>query len=309
MSEYRIIKIRPDLRSILRDRTIGPGDILDLYSIDPERKKYFHRILTGWESYLTSSTGTSEFDEKRRHNFVKVAAYDLAASKTRLLNWLAQNLKVHNPHEYYGNHLAAWIWTIDHSSKSDLNKWPATKLVRETLKRVREDEIRGANNGKAKIVEVGSGHGRDYHYLGRKPVEKIEYLGVDESEAMTNIAKAINPDGNFEQGNVLELSRIVRENQAAVFAAAVLHHLDYKQMGKAVGEIRQVLANNGLFFLSLRYGEGPTKDRGTGLLYYRHTVETLIPRLVKNKFKILEVAYTGSPRGITYINVFGEAQL
>ena len=73
-----------------------------------------------------------------------------------------------------------------------------------------------------KILDAGCGNGRLLKAFAGKG---IEYLGVDDSKELINIAREQYPEQRFYQGNILELGKISEAEFDFVFCVAVLHHL------------------------------------------------------------------------------------
>lgn len=303
MSERDLRIISPGFKAISTDLTITSREIFDLFEVEPDRRAFFERIINAWEDYVVDA-GHINAEE-----LVRIAAYDLATNEKWLTRMFTRPLtRVDNdPLSYYGDKLNAWIWAIDHLSKSDVNKPHASKLIKMATMRIKDGRINTDSGGKSNVGEIGSGPGRDYHWVGRKYIDRFTYTGVDISRAMVEVARAINPDGNFIEGDVRNLADIIKIPQAAIFAAAILHHLPYEEMDEALGQIRRTIVDNGVFFLSLRHGKGGKIDKSTGLYYHRYTYETLFPRLENHGFKIIDLSYKRLPPSTQYINVFAEA--
>jgi len=87
-----------------------------------------------------------------------------------------------------------------------------------------------------KILDAGCGNGRLLEVLKDK---EINYLGVDSSEKLINIAKSrfqttntqrLKPNIQFQVGDILELGKVSEINFDYVFCIAVLHHLPGKDL-------------------------------------------------------------------------------
>lgn len=94
-----------------------------------------------------------------------------------------------------------------------------------------------------KIMDVGCGNGRLLEALKDK---KINYLGIDASEALINHAKSLHPDNKFIVGDILELGKIPEINFAYVFCLAVLHHIPGKNLQiAALRQLRNKISEQG----------------------------------------------------------------
>jgi len=80
------------------------------------------------------------------------------------------------------------------------------------------------NNGD-RVLDLGCGNGRLLELFKNKD---IEYIGIDNSENMIEIAKTKYPGANFQVGNVLNLP-LKNNSFDKVFSIAVLHHIPSKE--------------------------------------------------------------------------------
>jgi alkylated DNA repair protein alkB homolog 8 len=97
-----------------------------------------------------------------------------------------------------------------------------------------------------KILDVGCGNGRLVKLFSDV---NVDYLGVDNSEELLNIAQKNFPGHKFLVGDALNLPS---ENNVfdKVFFIAVLHHIPNSSLRKkALEQIHQVLKPGGLVFI------------------------------------------------------------
>lgn len=78
-----------------------------------------------------------------------------------------------------------------------------------------------------RILDVGCGNGRFLEALAGK---KIEYLGLDSSEALLNAARRNYPERRFLTADVLRLDEISEGGFDQVFCLAVLPHIPSRQL-------------------------------------------------------------------------------
>jgi len=80
-----------------------------------------------------------------------------------------------------------------------------------------------------KILDIGCGNGRLLKVFKDK---QINYLGIDSSEKLINLANSEFriPNSEFRTGDILELSKISEINFNYVFCIAALHHLPGKNL-------------------------------------------------------------------------------
>ncbi len=103
-------------------------------------------------------------------------------------------------------------------------------------------------NKGSKVLDLGCGNGRFYHWFQEKGVD---YVGVDFSSSLIEIAKKKFPEGKFYLGNALELP-FKNSEFDALFAIALLHHIPSNELRlKVLLEAKRVLKRNGLFVLTV----------------------------------------------------------
>ena len=99
-----------------------------------------------------------------------------------------------------------------------------------------------------KILDLGCGNGRLLELFKDKD---IEYIGVDTSEKLIEIAKKKYPDGKFQVADALNLP--FEDNYFdKVFSIAVLHHIPSKEYRlRFLKEAKRVLRKDGLLILTV----------------------------------------------------------
>jgi len=100
-----------------------------------------------------------------------------------------------------------------------------------------------------KVVEIGCGNGRD-----AKEILKYtsNYLGVDISKELIKIAKKEISDGKFEVADFETFD--FPENIDIIFAFSSLIHSNWDDTKKILDKLYKVLADKGIFYISLKYG-------------------------------------------------------
>ena len=103
------------------------------------------------------------------------------------------------------------------------------------------DELKKYAKDNEKVLDLGCGNGRLYQLFRGN---NIDYVGVDFSENLVNIAK--EKYGNyFKPADILNLP-FLNENFDSVWSISVLHHIPSAEMRKRVlSEIKRVLVPNG----------------------------------------------------------------
>ena len=101
---------------------------------------------------------------------------------------------------------------------------------------------------KDKVLDLGCGNGRYYNYFKEK---EVEYIGIDNSEDLINIAKRKNIFVDFRIGEGLNLP--FKDGYFdKVVSVAVLHHIPSKKFRiKFLEEIKRVLKKDGKVFLTV----------------------------------------------------------
>lgn len=143
---------------------------------------------------------------------------------------------------------------------------------------------------KGKIIEIGSGSGKDtklFLELG------YEYLGTDISEGLLNEAKKRNPYASYLQKGIYELD-FPTDSFDGFWAAAVLLHIPKNKIDVVLQRIHNITRNGGVGFISLKKGEGEkvvTEITTAGIHYERffsfYQKSEFSNILQRNNFKIL----------------------
>lgn len=130
-----------------------------------------------------------------------------------------------------------------------------------------------ASQKNPKVFEIGCGSGRD-----SKEIMKYtnDYLGIDFSKELIAYARKNNPRANFKVADAEKFS--FPKNVTAVFALASLLHSDKISLRRLLKKIFTCLNNDGLFFVSLKYGpyrEELKKDSFGERFFYFYNLKTL----------------------------------
>ena len=102
------------------------------------------------------------------------------------------------------------------------------------------------------VCELGCGPGQVARYLKDRGVDM---RGIDLSAEMVRVAKRLNPDIPFEQGDMLSLI-LEDDSLAALVLFYSIIHLKREDVSRALGEMNRVLCPGGRLFLSFHGGEG-----------------------------------------------------
>ena len=107
----------------------------------------------------------------------------------------------------------------------------------------------------ASIIDLGCSAGRDCRYFKDKGFNAI---GIDLSKNLLDIARKNNPEIKFIQCDVRQLPFSDNYFQG-MWANAVFHHLEKKDMIDALIEWKRVLKENGILYLRTKMGKGQWK--------------------------------------------------
>jgi SAM-dependent methyltransferase len=125
-----------------------------------------------------------------------------------------------------------------------------------------------------KTIEIGCGNGRDAKEIIK---HTNDYLGIDLSEGMLNLAKKNVPETNFQLADLESFEFPLSTDTIISFASFL--HTDKETLTQVLQKIDASLNTNGVVFISLKYGEyhKETQDKeGTGpRTYYFYTPEEI----------------------------------
>ncbi len=101
------------------------------------------------------------------------------------------------------------------------------------------------------VLEIGCGNGRDSLEILKYT---NDYLGVDISKAMIEVARRTSPKASFEVADIESFK--FPPSIDIIFAFASLLHSDSDNLKKILNRANDSLSPNGVFYISLKYGEG-----------------------------------------------------
>jgi SAM-dependent methyltransferase len=139
-----------------------------------------------------------------------------------------------------------------------------------------------------RILDVGCAGGRDC----KKFVEHgFEAIGIDVVEEFLDEAKRNVPKAKFFNMNLLKLD-FPNDYFDGIWSAAVLLHIQKKDLPKVLQNYHDLLKPAGKLFIGLKSGEGmefvTDKLSGEKRLFVYYEKDEIIEVLEKNKFKILK---------------------
>lgn len=153
------------------------------------------------------------------------------------------------------------------------------------------EEFMSLLNSKDKILDLGCGpghHSRIFSEYG------FNVTGVDLSKEMINIAKKEVPAVEFQVMDILKL-KFKKCSFNGVWASASLLHIQKELLPKVLDKIYNLLCEKGIFYLSLKQGEGEEllKDERYGGVdkFYSYFTSTDIEKNLKQAgFKIINIS-------------------
>lgn len=142
---------------------------------------------------------------------------------------------------------------------------------------IREEDIRRAFNCTAvknpKVLEIGCGNGRDARGIIKYA---SDYLGIDVSEKMVELAKQNCPQGRFLVAEAEDCQ--FPENLDIIFAFASLLHIPDGALDQVMEKSFKALKTDGIFYISLKFkGEHKEiKEDGFGSrVFYHHSPDEI----------------------------------
>ncbi|MFA6995298.1 MAG: class I SAM-dependent methyltransferase [Patescibacteria group bacterium] len=163
--------------------------------------------------------------------------------------------------------------TYNNSAQSLAKKFDSlgarTSDIKETLELVKIVNPR--------VLEIGCGNGRD-----AEDIVKFtdNYIGIDISEKLVELARQKVPKGNFEVADIENYK--FGEGLDVIFAFASLIHVPIESLQKILADAYIALNNNGVMRLSMKYSDSyieTTKEDEFGIrtyyLYSKNNIEKL----------------------------------
>lgn len=99
-----------------------------------------------------------------------------------------------------------------------------------------------------KIVDVGCGNGRLYDFV--RTIPDITYSGIDNNEALINLAQKKYSSTHFLVADLLQLPRGVKYD--LLFSIASLHHIPSQELrNKSVREMHRILKKDGIALITV----------------------------------------------------------
>jgi ubiquinone/menaquinone biosynthesis C-methylase UbiE len=159
------------------------------------------------------------------------------------------------------------------------------KLSREQLS-IRKEFMSFLKHG-AKILDIGCGPGRDAKLFSKS----FKVTGIDISKNMINLARKNAPKAKFRQMDFFDMDFSSACFNAVWFEAGLLT-VRKKDALKLLKDIKQLLIQKGIFYVSVKegIGEGSEFDKRYGIAKYTayYSKRELEQLIKKAGFKILK---------------------
>jgi SAM-dependent methyltransferase len=136
----------------------------------------------------------------------------------------------------------------------------------------------------SRVLEIGVGAGFEAENLARY----YSYSGVEPSKGLLTVARKSNPGVDFRNILAQEVAENFAENSFDAFwTVATLLHVPKDEIKDTLLGIRTVVKNDGVGFITMKYGEGEIEDEnGRTFSYYSLGEFTFL--LEMNGFEVFE---------------------
>jgi SAM-dependent methyltransferase len=125
------------------------------------------------------------------------------------------------------------------------------ELAKKPIDRELLDRFAETARSRGPVCDLGCGPGQIGRYLHDRGVEAF---GVDLSPKMVKMARRLNPDMEFQTGNMLSLD-IADGSLGGIVAFYSIIHIQRQDVTRALGEMKRVLMPGGKLLISFHVGE------------------------------------------------------
>jgi 2-polyprenyl-3-methyl-5-hydroxy-6-metoxy-1,4-benzoquinol methylase len=127
-------------------------------------------------------------------------------------------------------------------------------------------------------ADIGCGNGRDAGWLAAKG---FKVSGYDSSAELLSLARKLNPNVRFASALLPCLSEITNQFDN-VMCETVIMHLPNEQIPEAVKNLRRIVKNGGVLYLSWRVTEREDIRHEDGRLYSAFVPEFILDQFSKS---------------------------
>ena len=125
------------------------------------------------------------------------------------------------------------------------------ELEHKPMDRALLDRFAAEERGLGTVCDMGCGPGHVAQYLHK---QGVHVLGIDVSPRMVEQARQLNPEIEFQQGNMSSLD-VENEAWGGIVAFYSIIHIPRAEVISVLREFRRVLQSNGLLLLSFHLGQ------------------------------------------------------
>ena len=172
-------------------------------------------------------------------------------------------------------------------SYNEQTEWHSAKFEGYDWKEYLERFVRLI--GGRKILDLGCGNGRDLEFFYK---QNFDAIGIDYSTKLIKKTRDRLPKVKILRMNFLKKLRFEDEEFDGMWASASLLHVPKKSLDNVLLEIKRVLRDNGILFVSVKVGIGEKivkDDHGGGSRFFSFfTKEELEDKLKNFGFDIIE---------------------
>jgi ubiquinone/menaquinone biosynthesis C-methylase UbiE len=144
------------------------------------------------------------------------------------------------------------------------------------------EHFRQLQKPQGNLLEIGSGSGREATEWIRMG---YEYVGIDTSTALIQIAKETEPAGQYFHASIYEMPFL--PNTFDAFSSwAMLPHVPKERIGDALDATQRVLKHGGYGFIAMREGTEEKQELETGRWFSYYSQNEFEGILVKHGFQI-----------------------
>jgi SAM-dependent methyltransferase len=165
------------------------------------------------------------------------------------------------------------------------------EMSRKPFDRKMLDWLAEKVNGLGTICDLGCGVGQIAGYLRSRGVS---VCGVDISMEMVRQARRLNPESDFQQGNMLALTDISEDSFGGIAAFYSIIHIPRPSLVDALQEMKRVLRRGGRLLLTFHIGQEVRHiaewwNKPVSLDFYFFEIEEMKTYLMKAGFELEEV--------------------
>lgn len=131
---------------------------------------------------------------------------------------------------------------------------------------------------RGETADIGCGNGRDANWLARNGYQVTSY---DASNELISLASSLYPNIKFQQSFLPSL-REVQKQFDNVLCETVIMHLPKEQIPEAILNLKRILKEGGVFYLSWRVTETEDLRHADGRLYSAFDPQFILNQFLKN---------------------------